>query len=1094
MPAGISGRLLSRAFAGTILPSLPGVTEAPPGVEQALERLGETVDGVTGPAFSARSITDSIALPLLRILGLRVIERSEAPDEVQLWVGANGRAVIPVTIRPWADELESARQTMVRRAVTGDSRWCLATNGRLLRILDAHRTWSTHALDVEMALLAHDHELRQFLWSIANADAMTRVPALLDIASALSANFGARVCRLLGDGVVASLGVLFSALRTRQLHHGELRLLEQCLTVIYRILFLLFAEARGLVPVWHPVYRDQYTISAMVSTLLAGRRCRGAWPVVQAIARMAHSGCTAGSLAVTAFNGRLFSPDQTTGLDHERIDDAVMGRVILGVSTTRDPGGGVTRTRYEDLDVEELGAIYERVLEYRPATSSDRSLMRDRETRKETGTFYTPRQLAAALVDATLGPLVKGRCATDILALRILDPAMGSGAFLVASCRFLAARVEEALVEDGTWHAGEVTEADRAGLRREIVQRCLYGVDLNPMAVQLARLSLWLVALAHNKPLSFLDHHLVVGNSLIGASLSDLERDTASMSRRARPDTRTPSLFSDARYTDTIASACVLRRALALEPDDSAAIVRDKERRLASLTRPDATLWRWKRLLDLWCATWFWDTDRPPNRAVIADAAASLAFGRSMLGAEPLAELFAAGDRVADREQFLHWPLVFPEVFQDDDGQTTTDGGFDAVIGNPPWDMVRGDHGDHDARLAGKDQARRLTRFIADAGVYRTPARAHLNRYALFTERALQLVRPAGRLGLVLPGGILSDAGTAPLRVRLLSTTSVDNVIGLDNRAGIFPIHRSTKFALLTATAGAETRAIHCRFGVSRLDDLATDASTGVTISKSLLERVSGGDDLAVPELRSTRDLQLIEAITADVPALADARGWRARFGRELNASDDRALLTSRAENPDGRPVIEGKNVKPFHVALDSCRLALASDAGLRRSIPRVTRLAYREVASATNRLTLIAAIVPANAVTTHTVFCLKSSLAPNAQRVLCTLLNSFVANYLVRMRVSTHVTAAIMSRLRVPLVPPDATAFGELLRMYRSLSESAGEADAHPVFAELQGLVARLYGLASEDFAHVLGTFPLVPLEIRDACLKAFDRRRPSR
>ena len=132
--------------------------------------------------------------------------------------------------------------------------------------------------------------------------------------------------------------------------------------------------------------------------------------------------------------------------------------------------------------------------------------------------------MTAFLVRHTLEPLVKGRTADEILKLRILDPAMGSGAFLVAACRYLSAVAEEALIEEGTWHAHDVTAAERATLRREVASRCLFGVDLNPMAVQLARLSIWLATLATDKPLSFLDHHLVAGNSLVGASPDDLRR------------------------------------------------------------------------------------------------------------------------------------------------------------------------------------------------------------------------------------------------------------------------------------------------------------------------------------------------------------------------------------------------------------------------------------------------------------------------------------------------------------------------------------------------------------------------------------------
>ena len=285
--------------------------------------------------------------------------------------------------------------------------------------------------------------------------------------------------------------------------------------MLYRVLFLLFAEARGLVPVWHPVYRDRYTIDSIVTTLLTGRRYRGVWLAINAISRLAHAGCTAGELKVTAFNGRLFSPAGTTAFDRERIDDEVMGKAVLAVSTTPPArGAGRNRIVYRDLDVEELGAVYEQVLEYEPASREGSSpLSHTRDLRKATGTFYTPRSLTAYLVRETLAPLVADRTADDILALRVLDPAMGSGAFLVAACAQLADAAEEALIREGQWHRSDVTTADRVMLRREVAQRCLFGVDLNPTAVQVARLSLWLTTLASDKPLTFLDHRLVAATA-----------------------------------------------------------------------------------------------------------------------------------------------------------------------------------------------------------------------------------------------------------------------------------------------------------------------------------------------------------------------------------------------------------------------------------------------------------------------------------------------------------------------------------------------------------------------------------------------------
>src|SRR5262249_58341395 len=172
---------------------------------------------------------------------------------------------------------------------------------------------------------------------------------------------------------------------------------------------------------------------------------------------------------------------------------------------------------YRDLGVAQLGAVYETLLDYAPVVHNGRVDLRSGSgLRKATGTFYTPQPIAEYLVRAALGPLVRDRSADDILQLRIVDPAMGSGAFLVAACRYLAAAYEAALGRDGRLHAADIDEPQRAAIRRTIAERCLYGVDLNPMAVQLARLSLWLATLAADRPLSFLDHRLQTGDSPLG--------------------------------------------------------------------------------------------------------------------------------------------------------------------------------------------------------------------------------------------------------------------------------------------------------------------------------------------------------------------------------------------------------------------------------------------------------------------------------------------------------------------------------------------------------------------------------------------------
>ena len=1087
MTAAVRGRLITASFAQEVLPTLAGVEPPPPRLERELDAWRRRCEATLGPASSVRTICDTAFTPLLRILGFDATAHVER--DVAWLKGPAQDCWIGVAVH-WNEPLARAWRSVVQQAIGNDVRWCFCCNGAALRIVDARRTWTRDYLEFDLAALASDPSARTLLWAVARADALRNDPPVLDRAVVLSARYGVSVCKALGHGVLEALDILLTALRTaaRGRYAPEL-LLEHSLTVLYRVLFLLFAEARGLVPLWHPVYLDHYSLDAIVTTLLSGRRHRGLWLAVRAISRLAHAGCTAGELRVTAFNGRLFSPAEAAAFDRTRIDDDVMSRAVVAVSSTT-VGGRRARISYRDVDVEQLGAVYEQVLDYEAAPRGEpTALIRRGDARKVTGTFYTPRAVTAFLVRRTLEPLVAGRTSEDILRLRIVDPAMGSGAFLVAACRYLASALEEARVAEGTWHRHDVTPANRAQLRRDVASRCLYGVDLNPMAVQLSRLSLWLATLSADKPLSFLDHHLIAGNSLVGATPLDLRRQPTGGARPARRPEPLP-LFADDGLGSLLGDAVAARTQLATERDDSVEVVRAKEQALARLKAPGSGLDAWSRVLDLWCAGWFWEQGRPPDRGTFQELASAIMNGRSALAERVQRPLLAHAEEIARRGRFLHWPLAFPEVFADGSGNSLARPGFDAVIGNPPWDMVRGDSGEGDVRRDRRADARRFTSFIRESGIYRVDSRAHPNRYQLFVERALQLVRPGGRIGLVLPSGVATDAGAAPLRRHLFRRAALDDVTGLDNREAIFPVHRSVRFVLLSCTVGAPTEQVRCRFGITRPEELERDESVAaapLVLTRQFLARVSGEDDLGIPELTGEADLRIVERITVTVPRLGAADGWHVTFGRELNASDDRGAFTRFTGDAAARPVVEGKHVEPFRAAIDRSALQLRTGSAAANRVARRARLAYRDVASATNRLTLIAAIVPARAVTTHTLFCLKTALPVADQHVLCALLNSFVANYLVRMRVNTHVTVSLVSRLPVPVARAGEPAYERLLALSRRLAEGTEAVESMEEYAELQAIAARLYGCTREEFEHILDTFPLVSNDARANSLAWF-------
>lgn len=1040
---GISGSLVSAALLEEEAAHAGVPTDLRPVLLAAMRRLG--------PASSARLVFDALLAPVLQQAGLEWSRVSDSSTAMIVVLDQQPRAAV-VAAGGWNADLRELRRLSMRACAVRCG-WWIGTNGASLRIVDASRAYTQRFLDFDLTRLADDETSMRALQCVLQDSGLSRLDALV----IGSERHRAAVGRSLQTGVEHALEHLVAGFTVRRRKPiAREAAIADALTVVYRILFLLFAEARGLVPAWHPIYRDSYTIESLRLHVESGRAGVGLWHALQAIARLAHRGCRAGTLTVVPFNGRLFSPSGAPLAESMTIDDRIARDVLLALTTER---GGDRRSRisYADLGVEQLGAVYERVLDG-PARAQAGA-------RRSTGTFYTPRSITEYLVRRTLAPLVRGRSSDAILALRVLDPAMGSGAFLVASCRFLAAALEEALVAEGAVSQADVTATDRAAFRRTVAARCLYGVDLNPTAVQLARLSLWLCTLAADRPLTFLDHHLRAGNSLAGARWIDVWRQPPGGGRPSPP----LPLFQDVGLSDTLRFAVVRRSDIARLPDDSASIVRGKERALDALHGDGGPLATWRAVADAWCSAWFWPDDVarvgprewPSLAAAIRGAAPELP--------DALLNRWQATIRsISDRERFFHWEMEFPEVFFDASGAYRPDAGFDAVIGNPPWAA-----------------ARSLTRFSRESGCFPLQREGHANLYQLFAERMLQLASPSGRFGMLMPGGLFADAGCAALRQTLFERCAIDAVIGFDNRAAIFPIHRSMKFILLTATNAGSTTELPLRTGVGSADDLDNVPDEGpigaeVNVPVTLIRGFSG-PGLAVPELRSQADRSIVANLLARVPPLGSEDGWHVSFGRELNATEDREHF-----GPEGWPIVEGKHLDRFVVRTGAsaqfidpavARRLLGTRAGRQR-------LAYREVASASNRLTLIAAVLPAQCVTTHTIFCLREPLPVDEQWCLCGLLNGYVANYLVRLRGGTHVPATVMHRLPVPRVDPTGDVFRRIVASSRNLAVRPQDALTR---ARLHAATARAYGITEADLRHVLATFPLVPDDERAAVIRAF-------
>jgi hypothetical protein len=1123
---GVSGSLVSEYYAEAFLPEAFAGQLGESSRDRARVALIKWSRGPArrlGPVNGARSVYDLAAAPLAATLGFEPSILQAARDDTYLVGGLGCTSVAPsLLVTAWGAPLDTAWRWAARSIIATGAPWCLVTNGCHLRVVDARLACARRFLDFDLECATGDPASFAVLWGLCRGQAFDP-PSLVERIADASARHATGVSRSLRHGVLEAMDALLSALaaagrrrsdrpgrrRPADSDPGEVEAVhEQALTIVYRILFLLFAESRGLVPLWHPVYRDSYSMESLLDLAERPARARGLWDTLRAISRLAHAGCRAGTLRVTAFNGRLFAPSVTPLADTCRVDDETVRKVLLALSTTpMKAGGGRARIAYRDLGVEQLGAVYESILDYRPQAvpvapgSSERRreirLVAGRAARKATGTFYTPRSITAHLVRRTLEPLVAGASPDQVLSLRVVDPAMGSGAFLVAACRYLAAVYESATIDAGGCHPSDISDADRRTFRRVVAQRCLFGVDRNPMAVQLARLSLWLCTLAPDRPLTFLDHHLASGDSLVGASISDLSRrPPGSSGRRREPGGDIPRLplFEDDQVGPAIRNVLPAWARLSSTPDESLAVVREKERLLAKVAGPSSPLSAWKAAADLWCSFAFRNGDRESHARLFQALGDLLVSGRSTLPPATAERWLGEARATAAERRFFHWPLEFPDVFYAPDGTPLERAGFDAVIGNPPWDMIRRDREDGGGGGSGRDEARWLLGFARSSGIYRAQGDGHGNLFQLFVERAYHLARTGGRIGLVVPWGLASDHGCAPLRRLLFDRCRVDGLVGFDNASAVFPIHRGLRFLLVTASTGSRTESLPCRLGIRDPDVL--DSTTGggddsdgtpwVVMTRRLLERLSPGQ-LAVPDARTAADLALLEKAVAVAPPLGSPEGWGAEFGRELNAADDRRHFERGGH---GLPVLEGKHIEPFRVTAPPDGLRLPVDAAGRLLDKSRTwgrpRLAYRDVASAANRLTLIAAIVPSGSVTVHTLFCLKTALSGTKQDFLCGVFNSFVANYLVRMRVSMHVTTQVISHLPVPRPPSTSPLFGTVAGLAARLRQSPAPQN-DPAYPDLQAAVARLYRLTSDELSHILATFPLVDEATKAATLARF-------
>ncbi len=550
-------------------------------------------------------------------------------------------------------------------------------------------------------------------------------------------------------------------------------LYEQAIIILYRLLFVKYAEDREVLPVHNPTYARRYGFSRLQDELLAqlddpaiqlSPHTPTAWRRLEDFfAAIDHGDPTAG---IYGYNGGLFRAGRLVGAS---VPDFYLAQAL-------DQLARVTATRrrvdYRSLSVRHLGSIYEGLLEKRLAVDGGTVVLVTQagtrvSARHKSGSYYTPDFVVEYLVKSTLDPLCRDASAAAIAALRVCDPAMGSGHFLVAALDTLAyhhayARNHEQLTQhpppgispEDLEDRAIPTAADQQQSRRLLVERALYGVDLNPLAVELAKLSLWLHTLVPTQALSFLDHQLRCGNSLVGAPQDPAQLDT--LPRAAGPPT---PLFTHI-FVQQVQAVVQELPALQALPGNTAAEVSVKAQRYAAV---EATLDRVRQVANAWVAAARGHAMPPALYGTILSylTAPDAAWAQVTGAAE-----WVAAQQIASDESFFHWGLAFPEVFYPSTGA----GGFQAVISNPPY--VRQEY---------QTPAEKTYLAAAYPQVHHNSA----DLYSYFIGQGAHLLAPAGRLAYIVSNSWLRAKYGTPLRRFLRTVVTLEEVVDLGDN-GVF--------------------------------------------------------------------------------------------------------------------------------------------------------------------------------------------------------------------------------------------------------------------------------------------------------------------
>ncbi len=861
--------------------------------------------------------------------------------------------------------------------------WGMVSNGLRLRLLRDNVSLTRQAyveFDLEAMMEGEVYADFVLLWLLCHqsrVEAERPETCWLEQWSRTAQEQGTRALDQLRNGVekaIIALGSGFlahpaNARLREQLRSGTLTAQDyyrQVLRLVYRLLVLFVAEDRNILfhPDADPTACKRYTRYYSTARLRrlaeqrVGTRHADLFHALRLVMEQLGSDDGCPELGLPALNSFLFSREAIAALVDCEIANRDLLDAIRSLAFTDD-----RRLRrivdYKNLGAEELGSVYESLLELHPVLHIEAATFELQTAggheRKTTGSYYTPTSLINCLLDSALDPVLDEACAKPdpeaaILNLKVCDPACGSGHFLIAA----AHRIAKRLAAIRTGEEEPAPEARRRALR-DVVGRCIYGVDINPMAVELCKVSLWMEAIEPGKPLSFLEHHIQCGNSLLGvtpallakgipdSAFEPIEGDDKKIcseykkkNKLQREGNRT--LFDPEGQQwpwDRLGDLATGMMQLEAMGDDTVEEIHRKQAYYDKLVKSGDYLFG-RLWADAWCAAFVWKKNNEFAYPITEEVFCNIEKNPYSISTWMKNEI----KRLAEQYQFFHWHLAFPDVFRvpakgetPENEQAGWSGGFDVVLGNPPWERIKiqekewfASRRPDIAKAANAAQRRRMisnlmyedpamyaafmedqrqatgeSHIVRDSGRYPSCGRGDVNTYAIFAETMRLISSPTGRVGCIVPSGIATDDTTKYFFRDLMESHSLVSLYSFENEEFIFPaIHHATKFCLLTISGSKSPQRAADFVFFARQTSYLQDKERHFSLSATDISLLNP-NTCTCPIFRSKRDMVLTKAIYERVPVLIkegppEENPWSISFNRMFDMANDSHLFRTREQ------------------------------------------------------------------------------------------------------------------------------------------------------------------------------------------------------